>query len=187
MLGTRRWFSVSKVVLSNTGIKGLKGKHPESDQGLRWANGTVWDTYDMLNLLRWVASCFARKPTSVGEKEKILVLHRNLGDARMLRLWLSHGQLPPLGCVLGSLSASATVLEAVGCLKQTVRRVRGLSVDLRTASMSAREKSVLSGHFPKRVCAWGHHSLGFLFRREKLGRSMRGTRPPQSCSLQIGS
>ena len=30
MLGTRRWFSVCKVVLSNAGMKGIEGKHTRS-------------------------------------------------------------------------------------------------------------------------------------------------------------
>ena len=51
----------------------------------------------------------------------------------MLRLWLSHGQLPPLGRFLGCLAAYATVLETVGCRKETVQRVRSLSVELRKA------------------------------------------------------
>ena len=165
MLGTRRWFSVCKVVLSNAGMKGLKGKHPESDQGIRWANGTVWDTYDMLNVLRWVASCSARKPTSVSEKENILVLHRNLEGARMLRLWLSHGQLPPVGRVLGCLSAYVAVLEAVGCPKETVRRIRSLLVNLRSASLSGRSPFP-AANFPKE-CVHGSIILSAFIHAEK--------------------
>ena len=137
LFGAKQWFALSKIALSKDGLKGLKDKQAESDRGLRWAKGFIWDTYDMVNLLRWVVSCSARKPTSVDEKEKILLLHRNLEDARMLRLWLSHGQLPPLGRFLGSLAAYATVLEAVGCSKETVQRVRKLSMDLRKVVLPA--------------------------------------------------
>ena len=137
LFGAKQWFALSKIALSKDGLKGLKDNHAESDRGLRWAKGFIWDTYDMVNLLRWVVSCSARKPTSVDEKEKILLLHRNLEDARMLRLWLSHGQLPPLGRFLGSLAAYATVLEAVGCSEETVQKVRKLSMDLRKAILPA--------------------------------------------------
>ena len=101
----------------------------------------------------------------MSEKENILVLHRNLEGARMLRLWLSHGQLPPLGRVLGCLSAYVSVLEAVGCPKETVRRIRSLLVNLRSASLSGRSPFPVA-NFPKE-CVHGGIILSAFIHAEK--------------------
>ena len=84
----------------------------------------------------------------------------------MLRLWLSHGQLPPVGRVLGCLSRLCGCLGG-GWLSQGDCSKDSQPISELEIGIIVRKKSVPSSQFSKRVCALVASFSRLLFMREK--------------------